>query len=397
MSSVPKVVFKVNYFNYKNGNEKFENKRKYYSSNMSKDYMNYIATGIDEMKKLDYVDYMENSQKSRGVFGENGLLSSEERKNIKINLRKTKSVIWDCLISFESEFGKKWCDNFSQAHNIMKTEFPKFLKRCGFDKNNITWFAGLHENTDNRHIHICFFENKPSRIRKGHKQKQYSIGKISNIAMSEFKAQIELAATDFKAREILARKNINEAFHEQCGHYSTKLINNKFLKIANSLPRGGSLSYASRNMNFLRGEIDSLTNYLIKTSPAITAEKENFLDLAKHKDEMFEDYCRRNHCEKPFNFQDKYKKDIYRRLGNIVIDYALDLKRKDDERLKLNAKIRKEKFKQKRSLWDQVDYCMYLSNKFNYESMQAFKEHMQKLEEIRYSMLVEQNQSDYEM
>lgn len=37
-------------------------------------------------------------EKSRGVFNQSGVLSSEDRKKLRENLRTTKSVIWDCLL-----------------------------------------------------------------------------------------------------------------------------------------------------------------------------------------------------------------------------------------------------------------------------------------------------------
>src|SRR5574344_1254574 len=220
---VDNVNFVVNYCNANFGNEEYKEKRKFYSSNKAKDYLNYITTGVDEMKKLDYVEYMDNREKSRGVFNQNGVLSSEDRKRLRESLRTTKSVIWDCLITFTSEFGKKWCDNYEQAYNPMKNEFPKFLKNCGLNPDNIEWFAGLHENTDNRHIHISFFEKEPQRIRPNKKGKQFSIGNLSKVAVLNFKPQIELALTDFKAREILARKQLQDYTKEQLREKSGRI------------------------------------------------------------------------------------------------------------------------------------------------------------------------------
>src|SRR5574344_1315010 len=220
---VVNVNFFVNYFKPNFGNEEYQEKRKFYSSHKAKDYLNYVMTGVDEMKKLDYVECMNNRDKSRGVFNKDGVLSSEDRKKLREDLRTTKSVIWDCLITFTSEFGKKWCDCYEQAYNLMKNEFPKFLNSCGLNPNNIEWFAGLHENTDNRHIHISFFEKEPQRIRPNKKGKHFSIGKLSKVKILNFKPQIELALTDFKAREILARKQLQDYTKEQLREKSGRI------------------------------------------------------------------------------------------------------------------------------------------------------------------------------
>ncbi len=395
--STPNVNFFVNYYNYQSGIDKIKEKRKYYSSNTAKDYLNYVMTGIEDMKKLDYIEYMNNREKSCGVFNANGILNSEDRKKLRNDLRKTKSVIWDALITFKENFGKKWCDCYEQAYELLKVEFPKFFKTCELKSDNIEWFAGLHENTDNRHIHISFFEKEPLRIRPNKKGKQFSIGKLSITAIRKFKAQIELSATDYKARERLARKQLQDHLKEQLSDNSGRIVIHKLLALANKFSQKGSLSYASLNMQFLKPEIDSLTNYLIDKSNSAKEAKEDFLNLAKYKDEMFENYCKRNKCKQPYIFEKKLTQDIYRRLGNIVISYALEVKKSDTQRLKLNAKIHKEKIQQKNQLWNEIEQCMYLSDKFAFEAIKAFQNHMDNLEEMRFKNLVEQGEIDFEM
>ncbi len=397
METTPNVNFFVDFYKLNFGNDEYKEKRKYYSSNKAKDYLNYITTGIEDMKKLDYVEYMQNREKSCGVFNQDGILSSEKRKQIRQDLRKTKSVIWDCLITFEENFGKKWCDNYEQAYNLMKNEFPKFLKRAGLNPNNIEWFAGLHENTDNRHIHISFFEKQPQRIRPNKKGKQFSNGVLPKSVVLDFKAQIELAVTDFKAREILARKQVQDQAREELKKISGRIFNNKLLALANKFPEKGSLMYDSPNMLFLRAEIDSITDYAMSKSLSAKQSKEEFISLAKEKDERFEDYCRRNKAKQPYTFEKKYTQDFYRRIGNLVIQYAKETKQKDNERLKLNAKIKREKIQQKNKLWSQVKECFYLADKVNYEIVKAFEDYMEKLDEIRYKNLVELPENDFEM
>lgn len=393
----PNVNFFVNFYKPNFGDDEYKEKRKYYSSNKAKDYLNYITTGIEEMKKLDYVEYMNNREKSRGVFNQDGILTSEKRKQIRKYLRKTKSVIWDCLITFEEKFGKKWCDNYEQAYNLMKNEFPKFLKQAGFNPDNIEWFAGLHENTDNRHIHIAFFERKPQRIRPNKKGKQFSMGLIPKSVILGFKPQIELAITDFKAREILVMKQLQDYTKEQLNEISGRTFNNKLLALANKFPEKGSLMYASSNMVFLQSEIDSITDYAISKSEIAKQSKDDFIDLAKEKDERFAHYCKRNKVKQPYSFEKKYTQDFYRRIGNIVIQFARETKRADDERLKLNARYKQEKIEQKNKLWKQIKECFYLADKVNYEAIKAFQDYMDKLEEIRYKDLVELPENDFEI
>ena len=391
------VNFFVQYISPNANTDEAKENRAYYSSNKSKDYMNYILTGVNDMQKMDYMEYMNNKEKTYGIFNQNGIMNSDERKRVRDDLRKTKSNIWDCLITFTEDFGKKWCDSFEQAYNLVSTELPKFFKRCGLNPDNIEWFAGLHQNTDNRHIHISFFEKEAQRIRPNQKKKVFSIGRLPKHTILEFKPILELAATDFKAKEILARKLVQDKIKEDLEHRSKYTIYKKMLNIANQFPKTGSLEYESENMISLRSDINDLTDYLIKKDETCKQYKDDFINLARYKDEMFDSYCKRNGYNQPFTFEQKYKQDFYRRIGNIIIKQARELKIKDIERLQLNAKYRAEKIAQKNKFWAQLDYALYLSMKVNYEIIKAFQDFLEMMERARYEILVEQGVIEAEM
>ena len=394
-NQTPNVNFFLNFYGPNNSSDFYKEKRKYYSSNKAKDYINYIQTGIEEFK--DYVEYANNKEKSSGIFNQNGLLTEKDKKQLREQLRGTKSIIWDGLITFEEEFGKTWCNSYEQAYELVKSELPKFFKRAGLNPDNMIWYAGLHENTDNRHIHLSFFEKEPVRLRPRKDEKVFSNGKLSKTAILEFKAHLELAATDFKARERRNRQLIQEYVNEQLNENMGLILNNKLLSLANKFPKKGSIAYASENMSSLRSEIDSITSYLITKSKFSKVAYEDFIDLARYKDERFESYCKRNRCKQPFSFEKKYKQDIYRRLGNTLIDYAFKIKQMDDQRLKLNASVRREKLMQKKKLAKQLNESLRLANQFEYEVMSAFQEYMQRLDEAKFSRLVEEGIIDFEM
>lgn len=120
---VPNVVYKQEFFlpNYKDKTN--QDKRNYYSSNKYDDYLKYVATGIKDLEKLDFVEYSNNSTKSSGIFNQNGLMSKEQIADFRKDLRATKSVIWSGIISFEETFGKKWCGCYEQAYELVKTNY----------------------------------------------------------------------------------------------------------------------------------------------------------------------------------------------------------------------------------------------------------------------------------
>ncbi len=396
--SVPNVVYKQEFFLPHYNDEKMQDKRNYYSSNKYSDYLKYIATGIQDLQKLDFVEYSNNNSKSPGIFNQNGKMTSKEIADVRKSLRDTQSVIWSGIITFEEQFGLKWCNNFEQAYNLVKSELPKYFKRAGLNPNNIEWFAGLHENTDNRHIHLIFFEKEPLRI-KG-KKKIFSIGKVSTKAMDFFKANLELAATDFRAREIRVRTNLTKSFNEEINDVSGLKIKSMLLGLANQFPESGHLYYNSEKMQNLKSQVDNITTYIIKHNPNIQLYKDDFDELVKEKDELANSYCKRNGYNKPTeSVGDKMMNDIYRRLGNIVIESARELKLKENERQKLNAKNLVEKHIQKNKLMKELDECLYLNSKVEFEIIKAFQDYMSKLEEMHIKTLIEQGilSSDFEM
>ena len=297
MDSVPNVVYMQEFFLPHYKDKKMQDKRDYYSSNKYSDYLKYIATGIKDLQKLDFVEYSNNNSKSSDIFNQNGKMKSEDIAQVRKDLRKTKSVIWSGVISFEEKFGKKWCANFEQAYNLVKSELPKYFKRAGLNPNNIEWFAGLHENTDNRHIHIVFFEKQPLRIRDN--EKGFSRGRISSKAMDEFKANIELTATDFKAREIKIRTDLTKSFKEETNEISGLKLKNMLISLANQIPQNKPTFYNSESIQNLKSQVDNISNYIIKHNSNISLYKQDFDEMVKEKDELVNNYCRRNGYDKP--------------------------------------------------------------------------------------------------
>lgn len=75
------------------------------------------------------MDYMTSHDKSSGVFGKNGLLTAEQKKELRNLLRKTESVIWDALLSFSEDYGKEKIKSYEDAMEIVKHNLHKFLKK----------------------------------------------------------------------------------------------------------------------------------------------------------------------------------------------------------------------------------------------------------------------------
>lgn len=179
----PDVIARVRYY------EVGAAKRAFYGSGQKDDYLSYIDKGVQSTKALDYLDYAGDEEKSSGVFDANGLLSKFYKKALREKLRGTQSCIWDLIVSFEENYGKSNLPDYLKARELLVKNLPKLFRQTGLNPDNMTWFAGLHTNTDNRHIHVCFFENEPRKFHRKTGTLRYRHGKIRQEALDLFKTE----------------------------------------------------------------------------------------------------------------------------------------------------------------------------------------------------------------
>lgn len=365
--------------------EKYGAKRRFYSCKNSKyNYVDYVQDG--SKKPLDYVDYSGNSEKSTGVFNADGLLTKEQRKSIKKALSETKSVIWHGFMSFTEEFGNLYCNDYESAYRMMKTEFPRFLKSAGLDPKNVIWYAGLHENTDNRHIHFSFFEKEPMKYRARSNNRHFSNGKLPYYSIEQFKLRAEQKLTDSTAQLKLARKQLTEStknvlFSAQSPLRYNREIQTLMLRLLETLPATGRLSYDSKNIEPFRPQIQEIINCVIRSDRNTYESYVNFCRVMSDKDK---DTMRilSNLKIKPeqwdrFLISDKYMDDLYRRLGNQVLNSLRIYKGK----LK-PAKSRLANKRIRRGVCTGlIAYCAKLNAIIEHETQEAFEEYYEKIRE----------------
>lgn len=395
----PNVVLLMGYVphlsHYKNKPkllEEYKKRRSFYGSSQAHDYVQYVHLGSNE--RLDFVDYSGSSEKSSGIFNESGLLNKNQIKGLKQNLKDTRSVIWHGVISFEDRFGKKYCNNYEQAYELIKKELPKFLKNAGLKADNINWFAGLHENTDNRHIHFSFYEREPKRVFTLHKEPQFSFGKIKNYAIDKFKLDIELNLTEWSKRIANIRSQLTnsskEYINENLYNFRDDLLKD-IRKIMLRIPSSGRVSYDSENMKALRKEIDSVTSKVIKSDSELFCKFEKFIEVVNEKDREIKIICKRNKADyKKYSLMGKYSQDIYRRIGNQII-YNLKLIniRQDQMNFETQNRLIKKRI-EKNKTRALIRECVYLENTIKSETINALEEFMFKLKQANYKRLIEE-------
>lgn len=372
------VILKCHYYQTK---DKYSNDdinsahRDFVSCNKCYNYLNYIHTGVMEKVPNDYEQYIGNKEKSCGVFNQDGLLSDEQRLELKHQLQQTKSNIWDLVISFRTNFGNEYCRDYEQAYNFLKKELPKFFKRAELDKDNIIWYAGLHENTENKHIHISFFEKEPLYFSNGGKLKFHS-GTIPKEVLLNSKFIFEKALTNPISQILKSRKDLYNKYN---GDMDKTQLSNKgkrlLIELYNQLPDNGRLSYASENMDYLRKKVDDITEFFLLQNQMTRTKYLQF------KKDCYEFDKWKN--DRHFKEENSYIEDMKRRLGNLTINTALEVGKIHDELEKLNIKTANYKAYKKQLRKREWDKIFYLWEQFAYEQQQEldfFKAFHNKLE-----------------
>ena len=373
-----------NDFNY----EDYKYKREFYASSKEFDFVGYIQKGSKEV--IDFVEYSGNNEKSCGIFNQDGLLDNASIKELRKKLRNTKSPIWHGIISFEEIFGKEKCGNHEQASELIKSIFPRFLRNAKFNADNITWFAALHTNTENRHIHFSFFENEPQRYRQRSTEPQFSHGKISLDVINKVKLDIELTLEKWHTKIAGIRKDITTDFRQITKNHKRGEVYRMFTKLLQQIPPDGRLQYDSQNLDPVRHEIDTITTYIIQGEQNLHKLIENFFTIVKEKDQAIMQMCQANKTNPTkFLLFDKYRQDLYRRLGNVVLNSVRAILFEQNRHKETKSRLAQKRIKRAKQQSAFAE-LVRLSKDMEREVKEMFEEFISKLDEVNYMRLIDE-------
>jgi hypothetical protein len=376
-------------------------KRAFYSSGTGDggDYLRYVESGATA---TDYVGYADNPSKSEGAFTEKGLMTWRDKQEIRKKLRSTGSVIWDVVISFEHDFGLEKMRTWQDAQELLKKELPGFLKENRLSYKNVTWFAGLHENTDNRHIHLCFIENAPSRIVENDegKGRYWHRGKIGLMSMTNLRVHAEQRLTSKEYDLASYRRRLMDDCDDSLNRLSDyeleqRKLRRKLLALRNALPAYGD--YSGKSMDAARAAVDEAVTTLIHGNPEMMAEFTRLLaDLAK-RDEATRGICERDKTDPaPFLLADRFQADFYRRLGNKVIEYVRESKKSDVRCGRAIAKERKQRWREKAIKDSLIHHTASLEKRCDEEAADCLEDFERRLKKAEHDRLVEEGEIEPE-
>jgi hypothetical protein len=366
----------------------------FYSSNQKNDYVGYMDTGA---KAKDYLSYAGNPEKSEGVFSRNGLLTDKEKKALRSELRKTKSPIWDMVISFEQAYGLEHIKSYKDALEILNKNLPQFLKANGMNPDNVIFFASLHENTDNRHIHCSWFEISPAHRRANKEGEFFHNGRIVLGTINDMKIHIEEQLDGSRYFFESYRRNLLDGTKKaldqlQFRNGEEHLLREQLLELNRIMPKGKA-GYGSLEMADCREVIDSIETCLMELNPEL--KDEYFIlkrDLKKKDDEMRVICKSQNLDPTRYLLMDKYLTDFHKRVGNKIIQYARKYQWQTnyEELNEKEERIERNIAKGKRS--SLLRHTASLATSVAYEANSVFEKYRQAMKKAEYDRLVEERE-----
>ncbi len=410
MNKTPNILIRTRFYPPKPNTKNtlhWAKKRAFYTCNTYYNVIDYLsresatATNLSEDEKKivqelqkevindkDILNYLGERNGSSGLFSKNGIISKNEINNIKEEMRKTNSIIWEGVISFETEYGKENCNTCEQAISLMQKAMPSFLKHSHLNYENIEWYGAFHTNTENYHIQFVMYEKTPQHLKKSGDLSFTNKGQIAKHNFDNAKLCIEKELLFEKDISFQKRNEIKSSFSKALWTQKREVLFLDDLQdLANQIPSTGRLGYDSENMKFLKPLIDRITTKLIQNSPELKKQYFDYKKYLSERKKKLENIYSNNNIKKSDKL-DKYIldriDDLRIKLGNITIRTAQSIK-KFSEKVKISKTIDKNtrvyrKTKKDISLAKETSKFLAISNYYE-ESLKAVYELRNKLKE----------------
>lgn len=281
------------------------------------------------------------------VWGQDGDI------NPKQDLPKVDDTgfVWNLVISFPPDFAiKNGLITKADYYDLTKHIMPSLIVDMGLKLDNTIWYASLHRNTDNPHLHISLIE----------KNKTATKGFIPQFAIQNMKSNIGNYLIDNTKFYELRDKEFSNitggiSLKELTKVKGQKLYSDKFRKTLNqqllsfydNLPKTGRLQYNSKNMKPYKDELDNIIHFIL-SHDSVKYNYANYLRLLEeHQKELTSLYgmTKDNKSRKYYNDQ---LNRLYTKIGNEILSnykkyQAMDLMAR--EKSFLSKHIKELKFK----------------------------------------------------
>lgn len=280
-----------------------------------------------------YIQYMDNPNKTSGLFDVNCYVTKEKKKyykNIFDMAEKNNCLMWSTVVSFDNKFLE---ENGILKNGIVQEDLLEqytrkmmnvLLKSEHLDnEQNTKWVAAIHHNTDNIHIHIGITElnNTRSIIEKGKYKGQYK-GKFKKETIEKSKSNFvnNIIKEYTRERNIIINDIIRNSISKNTNHFIKEdhIAHEKIINLYNNLIKSNVQFefYNTNKMKDFHNEIDNITDYFLNTY-----FKKEYEQLMKTIDENALKY-KNAYGENSKEYKD-YKinkiNELYAKMGNQIL------------------------------------------------------------------------------
>ena len=303
------------------------------------DYLEYMnrPEAFDKTKHLrdeykDFIDYMQNSEKSDGLFdAESDLLNAEQIEAYRC--QETISQSEGCpkyygVISFRNDFLQE--TGVLAADGRLDIGLLKQLTREGMseligtsrklDAANVYWNAAIHTNTDNIHVHytLCEYHRKENR------KAVYRDGDM-----------LELKAFEALKSKVVNRLLGND-FSKQLTEFERGVLLNgvrmsvpsckeQLVDLARVLPPEGGWQYNRPKMRKYREQIDRCAMSIIRSSESLSQSYDEYIKkLDSRAVDLRDNIYGSNKTQRYLDFKKNRLDDFKARAGNIILKHIAD-------------------------------------------------------------------------
>lgn len=300
-----------------------------------------------------YNDYMDNPEKTTGIFTKDKTkLSNQDKKDLKNTFRIAQdngSLMWQTVISFDN----RWLEEhglYDSKTNILDERKIKEVATGAINRmlkneslENATWSAAIHYNTDNIHVHVATVEPAPCRQKKMYQVYDEKIVNGNKVKVpvrtpsgelykreeynGRFKGKSIEACKRFVVNEIMQQREqnieINQFIRETIVSQKKEHIlsvdadlKDMFLDIYKCLPRSGNRglwNYNNNAMYDIRPMLDKLSQAYIDKY-----YRDDYLKFIAELERTAKDY-KTAYGKSGRDYKDGKIKDLYSRLGNQIL------------------------------------------------------------------------------
>ena len=275
-----------------------------------------------------YTDYMDNPQKTGGIFTDKlDALTAEQKAVLKESFQTAydnDNIMWQTVISFDNRFLTQ-LGLYDPVTNMLNEDrlqdATRRMMRTALEKEGIShtaiWSAAIHYNTDNIHIHVAYTEPYSSREKKVIDGVEQPKGYFSKKTIRNMKSQVvnSLMENSFELNQYVRDKVIGAK--REFSSLDDKVLREMWVSIYNRLPADRRLwKYNMSATADIRPALDDLSRTFLSqycSKEYAAFQRQVFEQQAAYKVAYGENSQYQDYAQNKIN-------DLYARLGNDTLN-----------------------------------------------------------------------------